>query len=170
LIFMGRWLRHAGMYPAYQVRFGRTEALRFMDHGHGQREVQDASQVGTLRAALNHHNFSKGVNDWFRRHLRYAQLEAIEASSGGPGVGVLAEVFARDPTQRRRALKALATRLPARPLLRFLYCYVIRMGFLDGRAGFHYSRMLGIYQYLIDLNLKEHRATMALGLNPRSNN
>jgi glycosyltransferase involved in cell wall biosynthesis len=31
LIFMGRWLRHAGMYPAYQVRFGRAEALRIAD-------------------------------------------------------------------------------------------------------------------------------------------
>src|SRR5690606_23614359 len=25
IIFMGRWLKHAGMYPAYQVRFGRAD-------------------------------------------------------------------------------------------------------------------------------------------------
>src|SRR6202008_2689873 len=39
LMFRDRWLRHAGMYPAYQVRFGHADALRFVDHGHGQREV-----------------------------------------------------------------------------------------------------------------------------------
>src|SRR5690348_15599216 len=32
-ILMDRWLRHAGMYPAYQVRFGRRDRLRFIDHG-----------------------------------------------------------------------------------------------------------------------------------------
>lgn len=158
---MGRWLRRAGMYPSYQVRFGRREALRFIDHGHGQREVQCASDVGILRAPLDHHNFSKGVNDWFQRHLRYAQLEAIGVTSVGQGSYTPGEMFGADPMLRRRALKALAARLPARPLLRFLYCYILRLGFLDGRAGFHYSRMLGIYQYLIDMNVREITAKTA---------
>lgn len=160
LIFMGRWLRHAGMYPAYQVRFGRADALRFVDHGHGQREIQDASQVGTLQAPLDHHNFSKGINDWFQRHLRYARLEASEVLNGGHADVGPTKLFSSDPTVRRRTLKALAARLPARPLLRFLYSYIVRGGFLDGRPGYHYSRMLAIYQYLIDLNLLELTTNM----------
>lgn len=155
LIFMGRWLRHAGMYPAYQVRFGRADALRFIDYGHGQREVQDAAQVGTLQAPLDHYNFSKGINDWFQRHLRYARLEALEVRNGGRVRLRLTQLLDHDPTVRRRALKVLAARLPARSMLRFLYAYILRGGFLDGRAGFHYSRMLAIYQYLIDRNLEE---------------
>lgn len=156
LIFMGRWLRHAGMYPAYQVRFGRREALRFLDHGHGQREVQAPDQVGTLQAPLDHYNFSKGINDWFARHLRYALREAEEAARGTRTPW--RELLHPDPTQRRRALKALATRLPMRPTLRFAYTYLLRGGFLDGRAGYHYARLLGMYQYLIDRNLEELRA------------
>ncbi len=155
MIFMGRWLKHAGMYPAYQVRFGRADALRFVDHGHGQREVQAAHEVGTLQGALDHHNFSKGVHDWFARHLRYAEREAMQmlAERGQPlRVG---ELLAGDATVRRRALKRLAARAPMRPTLRFFYSYVLRGGFLDGRAGYDYARMLGIYQSFIDLRVRE---------------
>jgi|CXWL01.1.fsa_nt_gi glycosyltransferase involved in cell wall biosynthesis len=155
LMFMGHWLRHAGMYPAYQVRFGRADALRFIDHGHGQREVQASSEVGTLKAPLDHFNFSKGVNDWFRRHLGYARREAIEALNRRNESIPFGHFFSSDVTTRRRALKILATRLPARPFLRFVYSYLVRAGFLDGRAGFHYSKMLAVYQYMIDLNIRE---------------
>ena len=56
---------------------------------------------------------------------------------------------------RARALKALAIRLPWRPLLRFLYMYVLRWGFLDGRAGLTYCRLLAIYEYLIVLKTQD---------------
>lgn len=152
IIFMGRWLKHAGMYPAYQVRFGRADALRFVDHGHGQREVQPPEQVGTLRNPLDHYNFSKGVNDWFARHLRYAEREArLQLEERGQPLH-LARLCSRDATQRRRALKRLAGRLPLRPWLRFFYAAILRGGFLDGAAGLRYTRMLAIYQHFIDLN------------------
>ncbi len=157
LIFMGRWLRHAGMYPAYQVRFGRTESLRFMDHGHGQREVQPLGEVGTCTAALDHYNFSKGINDWFARHLRYARREAAQAQADAGQALPLEGLWGRDATSRRRAFKQLANRLPVRPLLRFLYIYLAKGGFLDGRAGLHYAALIGVYQYMIDLNGLELR-------------
>ncbi|WP_345293602.1 glycosyltransferase family 2 protein [Luteimonas vadosa] len=155
LMLMGSWLRHAGMYPSYQVRFGRTDRLRFVDHGHGQREVQPLAKVGTLTHPLDHYNFSKGFNDWFARHLRYARQEALQNITSRESTMSLRALVDRDPLARRRAIKHFANRLPARPWLRFLHAYVLRLGFLDGRAGFHYAVMLGIYQYFIDLNAKE---------------
>ena len=161
IIFMGRWLKHAGMYPAYQVRFGRADALRFIDHGHAQREVQPPEQVGTLANPLDHYNFSKGVNDWFARHLRYAEREAglMLAERERPLRAVA--ILSRDATIRRRALKRIAGRLPLRPWLRFAYAAVLRGGFLDGIAGLRYARMLAIYQHFIDLDFHEMRATRA---------
>lgn len=158
IIFMERWLKHAGMYPAYQVRFGRVDALRFVDHGHGQREVQPPELVGTLVHPLDHYNFSKGVNDWFARHLRYAAQEARQVLASDMEAMRPGDLLNADTTVRRRGLKRLAARLPLRPTLRFLYSYVLRLGFLDGRAGWHYARMLATYQYYIDLNLLELRA------------
>lgn len=155
LIFMGRWLRYSGMYPAYQVRFGRRGHLRFVDHGHGQRESLPPDQVGTVSAPFDHYNFSKGINDWFARHLRYARAEAEQALAERREPVHWGDLLGRDPTQRRRALKRLSSRMPFRPALRFVYAYVVRRGFLDGLAGFRYARMLGIYQYFIDLNMLE---------------
>ncbi len=159
LIFMGKWLRYSGMYPAYQVRFGRRDRLRFVDHGHGQRESLPPEEVGTIRSPLDHYNFSKGVTDWFARHLRYAQAEALQAVAERGAALRVGEVFSRDATIRRRALKRLGNRLPMRPSLRFLYVYVLRGGFLDGMAGWRYARMLGIYQYFIDLGIAELAAS-----------
>ena len=158
LIFMGRWLRHSGMYPSYQVRFGQRGQLRFVDHGHGQREALPAERIGTLSAAFDHHNFSKGINDWFARHLRYAAAESAQALAEREQVLTLADLFKGDPTRRRRALKRVANRLPFRPTLRFAYVYLLRAGFLDGIAGYRYARMLAMYQYFIDLNMAELRA------------
>ncbi len=157
LIFMGRWLRHAGMYPAYQVRLGRKDALRFVDYGHGQREATDGQAVGTCSAALDHYNFSKGISDWFARHLRYARLEAQQAIEETGDALALRQLADPDPTQRRRAMKRLAYRMPLRPLMRFLYVYLVKRGFLDGAAGFQYAAMIGVYQYMIDLNERELR-------------
>ncbi|MDQ3523950.1 MAG: glycosyltransferase family 2 protein [Chloroflexota bacterium] len=157
LIFMGQWLRHAGMYPAYQVRLGHKDALRFVDYGHGQRETQAPESVGTCTAALDHYNFSKGVNDWFSRHLRYARREAMQAIDETGSRLQLRHAWSRDPTMRRRTLKQLAYRMPLRPLLRFFYIYILKRGFLDGVAGFHYAAMISVYQYFIDLNERELR-------------
>lgn len=156
ILLGGHWLRHAGMYPSYQVRFGRRDCLRFLDHGHGQREDLAAERVGTLQHPLDHHNFSKGLNDWFARHLRYARAEALQQHALRAPIRIT-DMFAGDPVVRRRSAKAVAERMPLRPLLRFLYVYIARGGALDGRAGLDYALMLAVYQFFIDLNLRELR-------------
>lgn len=159
LILHEKWLKYSGMYPRYQVRFGGRTTLRFHMVGHGQREVLDQSSVGTIRGELIHFNFSKGISDWMTKHARYARDEALSAETEVKYRWV--ELFqAKDATERRRILKNLSSRMPMRPLLRFLYVYVLRRGFLDGRAGFRYALLLATYQWCIDLNRLE-RATRA---------
>ncbi len=160
MMFMGGWLRYAGLYPSYQVRLGHRDRFRFKQVGHGQREDLAPERVGTLQEPYLHYSFSKGLTDWFDKHNRYASAEAAEAVrllgvGGGRDWGGL---WAREPTRRRRALKALSMRLPFRPLLRFLYMFVVRRGFLDGRAGLTYCRLLAIYEYLIVLKTREFLA------------
>jgi glycosyltransferase involved in cell wall biosynthesis len=159
MMFFGQWLRYSGMYPAYQVRLGHRERLRFKQVGHGQREDLPAERVGTLREPYLHYSFSKGLTDWVEKHNRYASDEAqetVRARSEGRGVDWLG-CFALDRARRFRALKALSVRLPFRPSLRFFYMYVLRRGFLDGRAGLTYCRLLAIYEYLIVLKTRELR-------------
>jgi len=155
LMFQGRWLKHAGMYPTYQIRFGRREALTFTQVGHGQRGALPGGQVGTLDEPLLHYTFSKGIADWVRRHNRYSSDEAEHARETRLRSVDWTALVSGGTQARRRALKDLSYALPFRPLLRFLYVYVGRLGFLDGRPGFDYATLLAFYEYLIGLKRRE---------------
>jgi hypothetical protein len=155
-MFEGRWLRFAGMFPAYQVRLGRKDKLRFKMIGHGQREMLDAREVGTLKSALIHYSFSKGLDDWFARHNRYSAAEAREnLDCLTRGSAVWRGLVSPSLTERRRALKALSIHLPCRPLLRFLYMFVLHLGFLNGLPGYRYCRLVALYEHMIVLKLRE---------------
>ncbi|MFZ1539350.1 MAG: glycosyltransferase family 2 protein [Chromatiaceae bacterium] len=79
MMFFGQWLRHAGLYPSYQVRLGHRQRCRFKQVGHGQREDVAPERVGTLQEPYLHYSFAKGLTDWFDKHNRYASAEAAEA-------------------------------------------------------------------------------------------
>jgi glycosyltransferase involved in cell wall biosynthesis len=157
LMMMGKWLKHSGMYPSYQVRFGSRDRLRFHMVGHGQRELLTPGEVGTLNGDLIHYNFSKGVSDWLGKHARYARDEATNAMQGGDAYRWRDLLRSTDRVERRRLLKGLSYGIPMRPLARFIYVYLVRMGFLDGRAGFRYAMLIAIYQWAIDMNMLEQR-------------
>ena len=57
--------------------------------------------------------------------------------------------------RRRRAVERLSLRLPLRPWLKFIYMYLLRMGFLDGEPGLTYCTLQAIYEYMICLKIKE---------------
>ncbi|MGB3541861.1 glycosyltransferase family 2 protein [Rubrivirga sp.] len=157
MMFQGRWLKHAGMFPAYQVRFGRRDRLRFVQVGHGQREDLPAIDVGTLQHALDHYSFSKGLGAWFAKHNTYSSDEAAESIRRGAEDVELRGLVHADPVVRRRALKSLSARMPLRPTLRFMYMYVVRRGFLDGGPGFAYCRLLATYEAMIVAKERELR-------------
>lgn len=158
MIFRERWLRYSGMYPTYQVRFGRREQLRFKMVGHGQRETLPPEKVGTAQEPLLHYSFSKGLDDWWARHERYAAAEAVEnLALLKNGTGAVRRIFAVHATERRRALKELSVRMPFRPAARFFYMYFLRLGFLDGAVGWEYCRMLSGYEKMIVTRLRALR-------------
>ncbi len=62
-----------------------------------------------------------------------------------------------DALRRRASLKQLAARLPLRPTLSFLYGYVYRRGFLDGRDGLMFCRMRAMYQRMVEVKKHDMR-------------
>ena len=149
LMFMDKWLRWSGMYPVYQMRLMKVGEIRFIQKGHGQREADAKRGVGTLREPYLHYNFSKGLDDWREKHDRYSTKEAEESGQRQDHSIRWGDLMRSDPVARRRALKQLSMRLPCRPMLRFLYMYVLRLGFLDGRPGLVYCRLLAKYEAMI---------------------
>jgi glycosyltransferase involved in cell wall biosynthesis len=153
--FMGTWLRHVQATPWY-TRLFRPEHVAY------ERLVNPLTVVdgpiGDVEGYLDHFPFSKGVGAWFRRHNDYSQLEAQQIADNRKAGGTfsLAKAFAaKDFAERRFHQKELFYRLPARPTIKFLVLYVLKGGFLDGKAGYAYSRMAAIYEYMIVLKTKE---------------
>jgi glycosyltransferase involved in cell wall biosynthesis len=154
--FMGRWLRWSSLYPTWVLRFFRPEKVRW------ERKVNPVPVVdgpeGRLAGHFLHYSFNKGLNAWFEKHNRYSWQEAQEAiRSLQSGQLSMADLLSSDTVRRRRALKELSWRMPFRPLLRFLYMYFLRLGFLDGWAGLTYCRLIATYEYMIDIKVRELR-------------
>ncbi len=154
------WLKHAATYPVYQVRLGRRGRFRFRQVGHGQRSDIDDDSIGTLQSPYLHYSFIKGMGDWLHRHNRYSTQEAHEAvRSMSHNAFEWKSLVSKNPSRRRHSLKVLGYRIPCRPLAKFGYQYLFRLGFLDGIAGFRYCMLQAIYEYMICLKTAELLAT-----------
>jgi glycosyltransferase involved in cell wall biosynthesis len=156
VMFMDRWIRYSTQYPRYQLRLFRHGKVWFDDYGHTEREVCDGA-TSFLKETYPHYTCSKGLNRWIEKHNRYSTDEAQETlyqlENGNVNWGSL--FFGKSEVEKRRALKDLSLRLPARPLLRFLYMYFILGGCLDGRAGTAWCTLQAFYEYLILLKVWE---------------
>lgn len=165
-IFMGRWIKHCGYYPSWNLRLikrglGEYEQLTGIGNtGSGDNEVHEhviaKGPVGYLDNDMLHFAFPN-IHTFMEKHNRYSNWEAAvqfkRADTTSAAIG--------DVLSRRRKLKNLSRALPFRPTLRFLYAYIIKGGFLDGTAGYIFCRLLAIYEYLSVAKFKELRRAEA---------
>ncbi|MFO0961047.1 MAG: glycosyltransferase family 2 protein, partial [Isosphaeraceae bacterium] len=94
------------------------------------------------------------ISVWVEKHNRYSSWEAEQHNR-----------FLREPIPAgigagkrfKRRLKRLYLRLPCRPAIRFAYAYLLRRGFLDGRAGLTFCGLLAFYDFLSAAKVFERR-------------
>jgi glycosyltransferase involved in cell wall biosynthesis len=114
-LFLGRWIQHGGFWPDPKLRLFRKGTARF----EARLVHEDASLIegisGQLRHALLHHSYPT-LADYIDHMNRYSSLGAEMAVAKG---------------QRGFSLFNIALR----PLSTFVYNYIFRLGFLDGREG-----------------------------------
>lgn len=153
---LGRWIKHASLYPTWVIRLFRPDRIRYEPRQTNAHPVVDG-EVRPLRQHFDHLAFNKGLSAWFDRHNQYSSMEAVELlKSCGQRLDA-AGLVCSEPIRRRRAWKQLAYRLPARPLLVFTYLLLARGGLLDGGPGLTYCTLRGIYEYMIDVKVRELR-------------
>jgi glycosyltransferase involved in cell wall biosynthesis len=149
----GRWIRRSSGYPTWfgrLVRVGRVRVERPINE-----EYHTDGTVGRLQQHLDHYPFNKGFGEWVDKHDRYSTMEAnLRLQQRGERVP-LGALFSADALRRRKAQKTLAYALPGRPLLMFLALYLLRGGFLEGRAGYTFCRLRAWYEFMIDLKYRE---------------
>jgi glycosyltransferase involved in cell wall biosynthesis len=125
-VFLGRFIRHGGLYPDWQVRLFRRGRGRFAERAVHE-SVTVTGPLGRLSGHLVHRSY-EGVGDFIERANRYSALAA--------------EQMIRDGRRVR------AGELVLRPLGRFLSMYVLQGGWLDGRRGLLLAILYAYYVFM----------------------
>jgi len=174
-MFMGRWIKGCGYYPSWNVRLlkhgkGEYERLGTLgDTGSGDNEVHEhitlkAGPAGYLKHEFLHYAYAD-LTIWTEKHNRYTTWEAHKEleEARGQGDGEIKASFFGGPIQRRRWLKKTSRKMPMRPLMRFLYAYIVQKGFLDGYPGYVMCRLLGWYELMSIAKREEMKTKAELG-------
>lgn len=144
--FLGRRFRFGGFSHRAVVLFrtGRARFEELLPDGpcrldmEVHERVHVEGEIGRLGTALVHDDF-KGLEAYLERHNRYSTWEAALRDrylcEGAFGADAVRPRLLGNSQERRRALKRVAVRVPFEPALWFLYHYVLRLGFLEGREG-----------------------------------
>ena len=112
--FLGRWLAHGEGYPDWNLRlFDRRHARWSADPVH-EKVVADGP-VARLRGDLLHAS-AESIDAYIAKQNRYTTVQAAAMHARGE--------------------RASTVQLVLSPAARFLRFYVLRLGFLDGAAGF----------------------------------
>jgi glycosyltransferase involved in cell wall biosynthesis len=119
--YCGRFLRHSGWYPDRKIRLWRKGAARWRDASiHEVAEAAAGARVARLEGDLLHYTI----------HDREQHLRTIERFTTLSAEALLREGRGRDAWRRFVA-----------PAASFVRGYVLKLGFLDGRAGWDVCRL-----------------------------
>jgi len=162
LIWMGCWIRR-GYYPTWILRLARRGRVHCEERQVNEHLIVDGA-VGYLQHDFIHED-RKDLADWIAKHVRYARREADELIKRDLRVAqeeIDARLFGTQAQRKRWLRRHVWEKLPpfVRPWLFFFYRYVLRGGFLDGRAAFVYHFLHALwFMMLIDAFWFEHRLT-----------
>jgi glycosyltransferase involved in cell wall biosynthesis len=115
-IFLGRWVKHGGWYPDYNLRLFRKGKGKFQERAvHEVIRIEGA--VGNTRHAIEHHTYPD-IASYMSRINSYSSL-AVDVMAG-KGIN---------------GFRASWMNILFRPVLTFVHKYFFRLGFLDGKHG-----------------------------------
>ena len=159
-IFLGKWIRHGGHYPAYHLRLFRADSGRCEDRLYDQHFIVDGPVKKLNSDYLD--IIASNISSWTLRHARWAQAEAREMlTTERIGRQVDPDLMGT-PIERRRWLRNSYGSAPifVRSVLYGFYRYVLRRGFLDGKEGLIFHVLQGFwFRFLVDSLIYEQRKT-----------
>ena len=156
LTFMGRLLRH-NLAPTYHMRLFREGTTLCETRHYDQHFIC----TGTIKP-LQHEmidDIRMSLSEWTRRHNNWSDAEVKELLSRETAGRLNARAFG-NALEKKRYLRGVYDSFPlfVRPILLFLYRYVLRGGFLDGKEGLVFCVLQTLwFRFLVDAKLYEAR-------------
>ena len=156
--FMGKWIKHGGYYP--------TCLMRIFRKGTGMsenREMDEHLILKTGKEVIFENDFiddnRKDLTFWIAKHNGYASREA--RATLGKQVDSLEGSFSGSQAEKKRWLKEKVYNnfpLFVRPFFYYIYRYIFRFGFLDGKEGFIFHFLQAFwYRFLVDAKIYEDK-------------
>lgn len=124
--YIDRWVKHSGWYPDYKVRLYDRRRARWQGE-YVHESVSVNGSTGTLHGDLLHYTVMT-LDEHHQRLGRYTTLAAEEMRARGQRPGMLSLLLAPPAT--------------------FLKSYLLKFGFLDGRAGLMIAGFAAYYVFL----------------------
>lgn len=159
VFFINRWLLHGEVYPfqkllIFKRGLGRIEIRKIDEH-----TVLSEGIAIELKHDAEHYAI-KNITNWIAKHNWYASrtMQDYFEFSDKESINTLAK---GSTMQSKRKQKAMYYRAPIfiRPFILFIWRYIFKLGFLDGKPGFIYHFMLNFwYRELVDAKIYEHKA------------
>ena len=163
VIFQEQWIRHGRYYSTILLRLWRNGAGQMEQRWMDEHIVLSYGRTELICGGdLVDHNLND-IGWWTSKHNSYATRHMVDHI--GREYGLFAEDARIQETdaaaRRKRILKnSVYGRAPIylRAVLFYLYRYVFRLGFLDGKVGFVFHFLHGFWMMmLIDAKIDEAR-------------
>jgi len=155
--FLGRPIRHGGMFPIWHMRLFRRGKGRCEEREYDQHFLVASATAKLCGPIVD--DIRMPLREWVSRHNRWSDAAVRDLlRDATEGRTLRADLFG-SRLERKRRLKSLYNRLPpfARPFLLFIYRYIVRLGFLDGKEGVVFFFLQTFwFRFLIDAKLFEH--------------
>ncbi|GAB4025123.1 glycosyltransferase family 2 protein [Spirosoma gilvum] len=160
VFFLNRWIKYGGYYPIWLLRLWRRGDGFCEQVWHDEHIKLTKGDPIHFDHDIVDHNLNN-LTWWTQKHNHYTILEMINLLNYKYQFDQAEKVQPRfwgTQDQRMRFLKEMYASFPyfTRPILYFIYRYFVRLGFLDGRPGFVWCFLQGLwYRYLVDAKLLE---------------
>jgi glycosyltransferase involved in cell wall biosynthesis len=113
-MYFGKWIRRSGYYPDPKLRLIRRGAATF-ELRDVHEDMKMAGELGHVKGDMIHHAYPT-LESFIEHANRYSSLGA-------------------DMVVRERKVGFSVVNIVLRPMIRFIWAYFFRGGFLDGREG-----------------------------------
>jgi glycosyltransferase involved in cell wall biosynthesis len=124
--YLGRWIKHGGWYPDYKLRLYRKAKGRFLDNDpHDTVELD--GRTAKLRGEIEHYTY-RDISDQLAQIQKFSTTRAEQFMHSGRKFSYLQLLF--------------------RPPWKFFNTYILRLGLLDGMAGFIISALSAYHVFV----------------------
>ena len=170
-IFMGKWVKH-GIYPVVMMRMCRTGCGRYADRIMDEHMVLTQGKSVVFENDFCDHSLIN-VSDYCRKHLDYAQREAAVVLDETYGLSkddivkgmsdLREDESLGKEAEKKHKKKNKYNSLPLfwRSFAYFIFRYVLKGGFLDGKEGFVFAFIQGWwFRTMVDVKILEAKKSL----------